>query len=87
MVLKLTKKQYSDFYGPTTGDKIRLADTDIFIEIEKDLLNHGDECVFGGGKTLRDGLAQTSGVTNANGALDLLLLMRCARSGNWYSKR
>jgi urease subunit alpha len=73
MVLKLTKKQYSDLYGATSGDKIRLADTDIFIEIEKDLLNHGDECVFGGGKTLRDGLAQTSGVTNANGALDFVI--------------
>ena len=73
MVLKLTKKQDSDLYGVTTGDKIRLADTDIFIEIEKDMLNHGDECVFGGGKTLRDGLAQTPGVTNANGALDFVI--------------
>src|SRR5919107_412357 len=73
MVLKLTKKQYSDLYGATKGDKIRLADTDILIEIEKDLISHGDECVFGGGKTLRDGLAQTPGVTNANGALDFVV--------------
>ena len=43
------------------------------IEVEKDLIAHGDECVFGGGKTLRDGLAQTSGVTNANGALDYII--------------
>ena len=76
MVLKLTKKQYSEHYGATTGDKIRLADTDILIEVEKDLISHGDECVFGGGKTLRDGLAQTSGITSANGALDFLLLMQ-----------
>ena len=73
MVLKLTKKQYSDHYGATKGDKIRLADTDILIEVEKDLISHGDECVFGGGKTLRDGLAQTSGITSANGALDFVI--------------
>lgn len=73
MVLKLTKKQYSELYGATKGDKIRLADTDLFIEIEKDLINYGDECVFGGGKTLRDGLAQTPGITNSNGALDLVI--------------
>ena len=71
MVLKLTKKQYTDLYGATKGDKIRLGDTDILIEIEKDLISHGDECVFGGGKTLRDGLAQTSGVTNCKRCLRL----------------
>ncbi len=73
MVLKLTKKQYTDLYGPTTGDKIRLADTDLFIEVEKDLIAHGDEEVFGGGKTIRDGLGQTPGITNANGALDFVI--------------
>ena len=73
MVLKLTKKQYTELFGPTKGDKIRLADTDLFIEIEKDLITHVDECVFGGGKTLRDGMAQTPGVTNAAGALDSVI--------------
>ncbi len=73
MVLKLTRKQYSDLYGPTTGDKVRLGDTDLLIEIEKDLITHGDEEVFGGGKTIRDGLGQTPGVTNANGALDFII--------------
>lgn len=73
MVLKLTRKQYTDLFGPTTGDKIRLGDTDLQIEVEKDLITPGDECVFGGGKTLRDGLAQTSGVTNKNGALDFVI--------------
>src|ERR687884_1629139 len=73
MVLKLTRKQYSDLFGASTGDKIRLGDSDLTIEVEKDLITHGDECVFGGGKTLRDGLAQTSGVTNSNGALDYLI--------------
>jgi urease subunit alpha len=73
LVLKLTKKQYTDLYGATTGDKIRLGDTDLLIEIEKDLIGHGDECVFGGGKTIRDGLAQTPGVTNSSGALDFVI--------------
>src|SRR5919108_2962856 len=73
MVLKLTRKQYTDLFGPTTGDKVRLGDTDLMIQIEKDLITPGDECVFGGGKTLRDGLAQASGVTNKNGALDFLI--------------
>jgi urease subunit alpha len=73
MVLKLTRKQYTDLFGPTKGDKIRLGDTDLMIEVEKDYLTHGDECVFGGGKTIRDGLAQTPGITNANGALDFVI--------------
>ena len=58
---------------PTAGDKIRLGDTDLMIEVEKDLISPGDEVVFGGGKTIRDGLAQTPGVTNANGALDFVI--------------
>jgi urease subunit alpha len=73
MVLKLTRKQYTDLFGATVGDKIRLGDTDLLIEVEKDLISHGDEIVFGGGKTIRDGLAQTPGVSNANGALDYVI--------------
>ena len=73
MVLKLTRKQYSDLFGPTSGDKIRLGDTDIIVEVEKNLISLGDEVVFGGGKTIRDGLAQTPGITNANGALDFVI--------------
>jgi urease subunit alpha len=73
MVLKLTRKQYADLFGASKGDKIRLGDTDIIIEVEKDLISPGDECVFGGGKTIRDGLAQASGITNAHGALDYVI--------------
>ena len=73
MVLKLTRKQYTDLYGPSSGDKIRLGDSDLMIEVEKDLITPGDEVVFGGGKTIRDGLAQASGVTNADGALDFVI--------------
>ncbi len=72
MVLKIPRKQYSDLYGPTVGDKIRLADTDLIIEIEKNLLTYGDEVVFGGGKSIRDGMGQASGVTSKN-ALDLVI--------------
>lgn len=72
MVLKIPRKQYVDLYGPTVGDKIRLADTDLIIEVEKDLLKYGDEIVFGGGKSARDGMGQASGVTSKN-ALDLVI--------------
>ena len=73
MVLKLTRKQYTDLYGPSSGDKVRLGDSELMIEVEKDLITPGDEVVFGGGKTIRDGLAQASGVTNADGALDFVI--------------
>ena len=60
-------------YGPTVGDKIRLADTDLFIEIEKDYATYGEECKFGGSKTIRDGMGQKVGITNEGGALDFCL--------------
>jgi urease subunit alpha len=73
MTLKLTRRQYSELFGPTSGDKIRLGDTDLIVEVERDLITPGDECVFGGGKTLRDGLGQTPGISSANGALDFVI--------------
>ena len=60
--MEISRKKYVDLFGPTTGDKIRLGDTEIIIEIERDLLGYGDESVFGGGKSIRDGLAQSTGV-------------------------
>lgn len=72
MTLEIPRRQYVDLYGPTAGDKIRLADTDIIIEVEKDLLSHGDELVFGGGKSVRDGMGQASGVPS-RGALDMVI--------------
>ena len=72
MVLKIPRKQYVDLFGPTIGDKIRLADTDLIIEIENDVLTYGDELVFGGGKSVRDGMGQASGVTGKF-ALDLVI--------------
>ncbi|MBK5445405.1 MULTISPECIES: urease subunit alpha [unclassified Peribacillus] len=55
---EMSRKQYADMFGPTTGDLIRLADTDLFIEIEKDFTKYGDEVKFGGGKVIRDGMGQ-----------------------------
>lgn len=72
MVLIIPRKKYVDLFGPTVGDKIRLADTDLIIEIEKDLLRYGDEVVFGGGKSARDGMGQASGVTRKD-SLDLVI--------------
>lgn len=70
---KISRQQYSDLYGPTTGDKIRLGDTDLYIEIEKDLRVYGEEAVYGGGKTLRDGMGYDNELTNAAGAPDLVI--------------
>ena len=50
MTLRLTRRQYADLYGPTTGDRVRLADTELFIRIERDLTTPGEEAKFGGGK-------------------------------------
>src|SRR5919206_4681606 len=68
----IPRSQYAALYGPTTGDRVRLADTQLLLGIERDLLAHGDEAVFGGGKTIRDGMAQRA-ITNAGGALDLVI--------------
>jgi urease subunit alpha len=72
LTLEIPRRQYVDLYGPTKGDSVRLADTDLIIEVEKDLLVPGDELVFGGGKSVRDGAGQASGVTSRE-ALDLVI--------------
>jgi urease subunit alpha len=71
--VKIPRKQYADLFGPTVGDRIRLADTELLIEIEKDFTSYGDEAVFGGGKVIRDGMGQSPGATNASGALDTVI--------------
>lgn len=58
MSFKMSREQYAQMYGPTTGDSVRLADTDLFIQIEKDYTKYGEEVVFGGGKVIRDGMGQ-----------------------------
>jgi urease subunit alpha len=73
MTLRLTRRQYADLYGPTVGDRVRLADTELFIRIEKDFTTPGEEAKFGGGKVLRDGMGQSARATRASGALDAVI--------------
>ena len=72
MAVNLNRHDYAGMYGPTTGDKIRLADTDLFVEVEKDLTTYGEEVKFGGGKVIRDGMGQSQ-VTRAAGAVDTVI--------------
>ncbi len=74
MSFKIDRVKYANMYGPTVGDKIRLGDTELFIEIEKDYAFYGEENKFGGGKTVRDGMAQSSTATRDSGVLDLVIL-------------
>ena len=68
----INRKSYAAMYGPSVGDKIRLADTELFIEIEKDYTNYGEEVKFGGGKVIRDGMGQSQ-ISNKNGAMDTVI--------------
>ena len=73
MSFKISREKYSAMYGPTTGDRIRLADTNLLIEVEKDYTTYGEESKFGGGKTLRDGMGQSVRTTSSDGDLDLVI--------------
>jgi urease subunit alpha len=72
MPYKMNRRAYAETYGPTLGDKIRLADTELFIEVERDFTTYGDEVKFGGGKVIRDGMGQ-SPISNHDGAVDLVI--------------
>ncbi|WP_424973865.1 urease subunit alpha [Dinoroseobacter sp. S124A] len=72
MPAKISRAAYADMYGPTTGDKVRLADTDLIIEVERDLTTYGEEVKFGGGKVIRDGMGQAQ-TTRAEGAVDTVI--------------
>ena len=72
MPISIPRKIYADMYGPTTGDKVRLADTELFIEVETDLTSYGDEVKFGGGKVIRDGMGQSQ-VSRDSGAVDTVI--------------
>jgi len=71
--VRLSRRTYADHYGPTAGDRIRLADTDLLIRIERDYAVPGDESKFGGGKVIRDGMGQSPTVTRTSGAPDLVI--------------
>jgi len=72
MPARISRASYAQMFGPTTGDKVRLADTDLFIEVERDLTTYGEEVKFGGGKVIRDGMGQSQ-VTRAGGAVDTVI--------------
>ncbi|MGJ8588418.1 MAG: urease subunit alpha [Yoonia sp.] len=72
MPVEISRAHYAAMYGPTTGDKLRLADTDLVIEVERDLTTYGEEVKFGGGKVIRDGMGQSQ-VTRAGGAVDTVI--------------
>jgi len=72
LMARITRAAYAQMYGPTVGDRVRLADTELFIEVEKDLTIHGEEVKFGGGKVIRDGMGQSQ-VSRAQGAVDTVI--------------
>ena len=72
MPAKISRATYADMYGPTTGDRLRLGDTDLIIEVERDLTTYGEEVKFGGGKVIRDGMGQSQ-ATRAEGAVDTVI--------------
>ncbi|NEQ52555.1 MAG: urease subunit alpha [Leptolyngbya sp. SIO3F4] len=71
--MEISRERYAELFGPTVGDLIRLGDTSLIVEVERDTTVYGDECVFGGGKTLRDGLGMAAEATAAAGALDMVI--------------
>src|SRR5258708_11670057 len=72
MSARRKRTAYAEMFGPTTGDRVRLADTDIIIEVEKDLCTYGEEVKFGGGKVIRDGMGQSQ-IANKQGAVDTVI--------------
>ena len=73
MSLQINRIKYANMYGPTTGDRVRLGDTELIVEVEKDHTVYGDEAKFGGGKTVRDGMAQSATATRDEGVLDFVI--------------
>jgi len=71
--MKIDRRTYADHYGPTAGDRIRLADTELIVRIERDATTYGDEAKFGGGKVIRDGMWQSPSATRAGGSPDLVI--------------
>ncbi|MBV1703285.1 MAG: urease subunit alpha [Hyphomicrobiales bacterium] len=72
MPARISRAAYADMFGPTVGDRVRLADTELFVEVERDLTTYGEEVKFGGGKVIRDGMGQSQ-ATNAEGAVDTVI--------------
>ena len=73
MAYRIARRHYAELYGPTTGDRVRLGDTELLAQVEHDATVYGDESVFGGGKTMREGMGVHGDLTNADGALDFVI--------------
>ncbi|HVK59008.1 MAG TPA: urease subunit alpha, partial [Candidatus Kapabacteria bacterium] len=69
---RMNRRHYAEMFGPTTGDRVRLGDTSLILEVERDFTTYGDECKFGGGKVIREGMGQAAGV-GADLALDCVI--------------
>src|SRR5579883_763835 len=72
MSLEISRSKYASLYGPTKGDRVRLADTELVVEVERDFTTYGEEVKFGGGKVIRDGMGQAQ-TSNAKGAVDTVI--------------
>jgi urease subunit alpha len=72
MPTAISRATYAAMFGPTTGDRVRLGDTDLIIQVERDFTTYGDEVKFGGGKAIRDGMGQSQ-ITRAQGAMDTVI--------------
>jgi urease subunit alpha len=72
MSTRMQRSVYAEMFGPTTGDRVRLADTDLIIEVERDHCSYGEEVKFGGGKVIRDGMGQSQ-ISNRQGAVDTVI--------------
>src|SRR5204862_2247761 len=71
--MKLSRRTYAGHFGPTTGDRVGLADTNLFVRVEHDFATYGEEAKFGGGKVIRDGMGQSPSATRADGVPDLVI--------------
>lgn len=86
MALSIPRKTYVDLYGPTQGGRVRLADSELIIEIERDFTVYGDEITFGGGKVIRDGMGQSSRATREDGVLGTYPLPRTIKIGSFVAR-
>ena len=81
--MRITRRQYADLYGPTVGDRVRLGDTGLLIEVERDFTTYGEEVKFGGGKVIRDGLGQSSTATRADPDVPDLVITNALILDHW----
>jgi hypothetical protein len=82
----MSRAAYAQMFGPTVGDRVRLADTDLIVEVEKDFTTYGEEVKFGGGKVIRDGMGQSQR-TRANGAVDTVITNGSRQGGHRDQRR